>query len=348
MKNQAMDESLMAERIAGFIAQHAGAGRIAVRRFNKLSGGAIQSNFALAVTMTGGAYAGDHIFVIRSDAPSQLSVSLTREQEFDVLRQAFAAGVTTPEPLWLCRDRAVIGQAFCVMRKIAGTANGRQLVRANLPADRAAALVFRLGQELARLHRIQPGRADLPFLSVPRQPAALARIQSYRAALNAIAEPHPVLEWALNWLQDKMPPAHAIALCHCDFRTGNYMVEDGRLTGILDWEFAAWSDPYEDLGWLCAKSWRFGKNDKEVGGIGDKVDLFAGYASVAGSPVEPETVRYWEVMAMVRWAIIALQQAQRHLSGAERSLELALTGRMVPEMEFDLLTQCLAMETTHE
>ena len=343
-----MEESQMADRIAGFIARRAGAGHVAVKRFDKLSGGAIQSNFALTLTMTGGTHAGDHTFVIRSDAPSQLSVSLTREQEFEVLRQAFAAGVTTPEPLWLCRDREVIGQIFCVMRKIAGTANGRQLVKANLPADQAGALVFRLGQELARLHRIRPDTVDLPFLPIPRQPAALARIQSYRDALDAIAEPHPVLEWALNWLRDKMPPAHAIALCHCDFRTGNYMVEHGRLTGILDWEFATWSDPYEDLGWLCAKSWRFGNNSKEVGGIGDKAELFAGYASVAGNAVEPETVRYWEVMAMVRWAIIALQQAQRHLSGAERSLELALTGRMVPEMELDLLTQCMEMGEAHE
>jgi hypothetical protein len=45
----------------------------------------------------------------------------------------------------------------------------------------------------------------------------------------------------------------------------------------------------------------------------------------------------------VRWAVIALQQAQRHLSGEQPSLELALTGRMVPEMEFDLLNQIRRM-----
>jgi hypothetical protein len=44
-------------------------------------------------------------------------------------------------------------------------------------------------------------------------------------------------------------------------------------------------------------------------------------------------------MATVRWAIIALQQAHRHTSGEQSSLELALTGRMVPEMELDILMQ---------
>ena len=42
-------------------------------------------------------------------------------------------------------------------------------------------------------------------------------------------------------------------------------------------------------------------------------------------------------MAYVRWAMIALLQGHRHLSGVEKSLALALTGRMLPEMELDLL-----------
>ena len=55
--------------------------------------------------------------------------------------------------------------------------------------------------------------------------------------------------------------------------------------------------------------------------------------------VDTQAVAYWEVMAAVRWAILALQQGQRHLSGAQRSLELALTARMVPDMELDALQQ---------
>ncbi|MNF12669.1 hypothetical protein D3C80_2142390 [compost metagenome] len=42
-------------------------------------------------------------------------------------------------------------------------------------------------------------------------------------------------------------------------------------------------------------------------------------------------------MAHLRWAVIALQQAERHLSGQQRSLELALTGRLVPELEYEIL-----------
>ncbi|MNT81260.1 hypothetical protein D3C71_1836830 [compost metagenome] len=46
---------------------------------------------------------------------------------------------------------------------------------------------------------------------------------------------------------------------------------------------------------------------------------------------------YWEVMAHLNWALIAIQQAERHVSGQERSLNLALTGHIVPELEWEIL-----------
>ena len=42
-------------------------------------------------------------------------------------------------------------------------------------------------------------------------------------------------------------------------------------------------------------------------------------------------------MAHARWAVIALQQAERHLSGAEAWLELAAIGRRPAEMELEIL-----------
>ena len=67
--------------------------------------------------------------------------------------------------------------------------------------------------------------------------------------------------------------------------------------------------------------------------------LYRGYERISGASVDDAAVEYWEIMAAVRWAVIALQQAERHLSGEEESMELALTGRLVPEMEMDALMQ---------
>ena len=66
-------------------------------------------------------------------------------------------------------------------------------------------------------------------------------------------------------------------------------------------------------------------------------DFLAPYMRASGRTVTPAALVYWQVMAHIRWSIIALQQAQRHLSGVEPSLELALTGKIVAELEWEVL-----------
>lgn len=337
--------SALADTFSTFIARQTGARSARVIDFDKLSGGAIQDNFGLTLDLEGGSRPDRQAFVVRQDAPSGVAESLSRSEEFRVLQAAFKAGVTAPEPLWLCEDPEVSGRVFYVMTRAAGSASPRKLVKADFTEEQRRNIVRRLGAELARLHKVRPPQESLKFLALPDPDnAALSRVALYRRYLKEIGEPHPVLEWALNWLEDHAPEPGPTVLCHCDFRTGNYMMNGDELTAVLDWEFAAWSDPGEDLGWLCCRSWRFGADNREVGGIGDKQDLLDGYREAGGTDLDPAAVSYWEVMGLVRWAMIALQQARRHMSGEQRSLELALTGRMVAQMEFDLLNQIQELE----
>jgi aminoglycoside phosphotransferase (APT) family kinase protein len=225
------------------------------------------------------------------------------------------------------------------MRRLSGEAAAHRLVRdASLDTVRES-LVERLGEELARLHAIEPPHPDLQGLPQPPLSPAHARIQEYRGYLDKLPDPQPVLEWGLRWLERKAPNSDDVVLCHCDYRTGNYLVDAGELSGILDWEFASWSDPLEDIAWFCARCWRFGQWQKEAGGMGSRESFYRGYERISGKTINRALIPYWEVMATVRWAIIALQQGHRHTSGEEASLELALTGRMVPEMELDILLQ---------
>ena len=55
------------------------------------------------------------------------------------------------------------------------------------------------------------------------------------------------------------------------------------------------------------------------------------------SDIDAAAIAYWETMAHARWAVVALQQGERHVSGDEASLALALTGRRIAELEFELL-----------
>jgi aminoglycoside phosphotransferase (APT) family kinase protein len=320
-----------------FIAQAAGADWVAVSTMEPLTGGAIQDNWRIDVEIDGGSLDGHLEAVVRRDPEALPAVSHDRHEEFALLRAAFAAGVTVPEPLWLCKDPAVLGRPFFIMRRIDGTAQPHRILRdERLGGDRAT-LAHRLGGELARIHSIRPPRPDLAFLRLPEEPPALASVAEYRRFLDRHGEPRPVLELGLAWLRRQAPPTEALVLTHRDFRTGNYMADETGITGILDWEFAAWGDPLEDLGWFCAACWRFGAIDREAGGIGSRESLYAGYEAVSGRSIDRAQVFYWEVMAHMRWAVIALQQVDRHLSGEQASLELALTGHIVPELELAIL-----------
>ena len=65
--------------------------------------------------------------------------------------------------------------------------------------------------------------------------------------------------------------------------------------------------------------------------------FLATYAAASGRTVDIDRVRWWEVYAAVKWAVICLLQASAHLSGATRSVELVAIGRRVCESEWDLL-----------
>lgn len=325
--------------LARWLAAAAGVDDLRILSLDKLSGGAIQENWGLTVEI-GGAR---HEWVLRTDAPSGVSTSHTRPQEFALLRAADAAGVTVPEPLFLCEDESVFGKPFYVMARIAGRAEGYVLVRDQAVAERGDALVERLGRELARIHTITPPRDDLSFLAMPDGPPPLWRIATYRRYLDELPDPSPPLEFVLRRLELTAPESREITLCHSDFRTGNLMVAEGELTGVLDWEFACWSDPMEDVAWFCARCWRFGAWEREAGGLGSREAFYRGYEAESGRPIDRAAIPWWEAIAAVRWAIIALQQGERHLSGGEESLELALTGMRAPEMELDALLDIAAM-----
>ena len=322
--------------IEAFIRNAARATDVRIRDARLLTGGAIQENWLLDLELTGGDYPGRLSVVLRADAASSVAASHGRSQEFALLRAAFAAGVTVPEPLWL-GDRAVLGRDFFIMRKAEGLAAGFKVVKdTGLGGDREA-LTERMGREMARLHAIRPPREDLVFLPLPEHPPALQGVHDFRAFLDRHHTAFPALEWGIRWLERHAPESGELVLAHRDWRTGNYMVDAHGLTAVLDWEFAGWSDRLEDLGWFCARCWRFGRPDLEAGGIGSREALYRGYEGESGLTLDREAVFYWEVFAHVRWAVIAIQQGERHVSGREPSLELALTAHIVPELELEIL-----------
>ena len=323
-------------RLAAFLGRAAGT-RAAVADFRPLSGGAVQENWRLDADFADGPFAGRQELVLRTDPPAVIPSSHDRAKEFRIIRAVHARGIKAPEALWLCEDPSVLGKTFFVMRRLPGIATGHRVVKDETIGGGHDTLANAVAVELARIHALDPGELGLDFLTAPHPSPALAAVRDLRGYLDVHPDPRPILEWGTAWLERHAPSASRIALCHRDFRTGNYLADRNSLVAVLDWEFANLGDPDSDIGWICARCWRFGAVEKVAGGIASREAFILAYEQASGRKVDRTRIDYYEVMAHARWAVIALQQGQRHVSGREPSLELALTAHVVPELELEML-----------
>lgn len=323
-------------RVAEFIASAANAHSCEIVDIRRLEGGAIQENHSLDLIIEGGPREGAATVVLRMSGPTGVADSHDRADEFALARKAFDVGVLVPEPLWCCQDISILGKAFSVTTRLPGEARGDILVADAHVAQFRNDIATQLGEELAKVHTIFPDNVAFHFLSLPQNPA-LSGIGYYRSQLDKRRQSYPALEWGLRWLERNAPRNFETTLVHRDFRVGNFLIDRGRVTGILDWEFAGWGNPIEDIGWLFARCWRFGNIARELGGVADRAPFYQAYERCSGRQIDPDQVSYWELYAHLRWAMIALQQADRYLVGGELNLDAALSGHRLAELETEIL-----------
>jgi len=281
-----------------------------------LAGGASKEAWAIDA-------GGEPLLLRRAAAGVIHKHTLSLADEFAVLEAAHEAGVKAPRPIAYIPD--LDGREAFVMERLEGETIGRRIVRMEgLPSE----LPVQLADELAKIHAIP--RARVPFLQE-------ARLERMIDELDEVGEARPAIELGLWYLREHRPPPRDPVVVHGDYRIGNVVVRaDEGLVGVLDWEFAHVDEPVRDLAFALVRAWRFGVPAKRLGGIGDVEPYLERYNELTGLDVRPEELDYWELAGNVGWAIGCLTQMQRHLSGLDRSVELAVLGRLGAEVEYEI------------
>lgn len=323
------DRSEWVDRLGAVVAKHWGRRARAEGVEIALGGGSNATWFFDVVDASGAR----RELVLRCEtAGGLLNPFLDPEAQFRIVECVHAAGVPVPEPHFLLEPGDGLGRGFA-MERVAGETIPRKVLRDPEFASARPRLADQCGEILARIHGVDP--TPLAFLG--DLPESCDPIATQRERLDRYREAHPALELGFRWLEQRRPPRVARRLVHGDFRNGNFIIGSDGIRAVLDWECCHLGDPLEDHGWLCTRSWRFGRTDYPVGGFGERAALCRSYEAAGGGACPEERVRYWEVFGLVRWAIINIWQAYTHVYEGRRSVVYAACGRNACEIEYDLL-----------
>ena len=311
----------LASKLAALLQPALGPGT-AVENLTALTGGASRTTWAFDA-VTGQRR---RALILRTGPPDEVHAGM--ELEAGAQRAAAIAGAPVPHVLVADDSPAALGKPFLICDAIPGETIVRRIQRRLDDAGRAR-LLGQCAAALAAIHRAAP---DLPGISDEDQMAG------WRDQLDTIGDTTATFEWAFRWLADNRPPPSPPCVVHGDYRMGNLIVDDSGLAAVLDWELVHIGEVYEDLAWFCIRAWRFGAPASHAaGGLGSIEDFLHEYEKAGGAKVDRPAFHWWLVQATLRWGIICRYQAERHLSGQTRSVELATIGRRVCETEWDLL-----------
>ena len=297
-------------------------------KVQRLSGGASQETWSLIAVRADGP---ERMILRRQPAGVPIVEKIDLETEAALMQAAEKAGVPSPHVHYVIGPQDEFGRGF-FMSHVEGEALGRKIVRDEQFAAIRPKLARQAGEILARIHAIDPA-------SLPKLPHSSAReeVETMFANYRRWSEPRPVFELAFRWAQARMPDENAAPrLVHGDFRNGNMLITPDGVSAVLDWELAHVGDPMRDLGWVCTASWRFGVIDKPVGGFGQREDLIAGYEAAGGGRVDPDVLKFWELIGSVRWGVMCMGMGHR-AKQSDRPVELSMIGRRTSENEIDLM-----------
>jgi aminoglycoside phosphotransferase (APT) family kinase protein len=329
----ALSGGALSDQLREVVAESLSEPEVAIEGLHQLTGGASRETWSFQAELPDGSSRG---LILRRDPPTAARTEREMSREATAIDAAARQGVPEPTIIAYSDKAEAVESPFIVMSHIDGETVARRILRDPEYDEVRPRLAERCGEILAQIHAIPP--QEVAGLAAPD---AFERL---REDLDGFSDHSPAFELGMRWLEANRPPTDFATVVHGDFRNGNLIVGADDLRAVLDWELVHLGDPMEDLGYLCARCWRFGVVEKPVGGFGDYADLFRGYEKVSGTRVDPDTVRWWELFSCVRWGAGCMTQAWRHLSGKVRSVELAAIGRRVWEQEYDVLLHLREIE----
>lgn len=272
--------------------------------------------------------------IVRIGDPAGLLAPYRAEPEYRALEalQGLAA-LPVPRVHAFSDDTSVIGAPFLVTSWVEGDTpmpwKGAAEARG---VDHNASLARDFIDGLAALHAVDWRLTALGPLWGDVEPSAVARVQAdhwwHHAGFDSDAQrAPPQMRYAMHWLLRHAPPSQRVAIVHGDYRVGNFLQKDGKITAVLDWELVHPGDPHEDLAWAALRIFSGGTG--LVGGLVAREAFYERYAQLACIELQPTVLRYYEVLGLFKSASMLLSAANRIETGRAHDIRMASMGFQV-------------------
>lgn len=219
------------------------------------------------------------------------------------------SGYPAPKVHFTCTDEDVLGAGFLVMELMPGRP------MAKVPED---AMPEMLAEAHLHLHGI-----DVDSIRGALESSGVKRRCSFDNLLRWLKErveerDYGWLQGGLEWIEGNRPrEPERLVVCHGDFHPLNLLVEDGRVSGVLDWAGFMLGEPAYDvgvtmfLGQVAAPALMPEIDWEKL------VRRYLGYY-IGGSPLDPVRVNYYAAFRCF-WAMY--EGAEGHLAWSDPEIE---------------------------
>ena len=185
--------------------------------------------------------------VFRADHPSVALAPAERARFESAVQNSIAhLGFPAPRVIHTCTDPEIIGAPFVIMERLPGRIMLDFFFRPSISWPRLPRL---LAEAHARLHSLDPRPLELAARELSMPVELLKRIDQEEMAFRIERGALEGLRNGIRWLVDHQPPKpRSPTVCHGDFHPLNILINEGEVSGVIDWTYVRIGDPAYDVG----------------------------------------------------------------------------------------------------
>lgn len=215
---------------------------------------------------------------LRGDRAGDVAIFPDLKREADIMHVLHQQGIPVPRIHGYCEDPPCI-----VMDTLGGT---RDVFDGTDEAQRAA-----IGREymaaVAAMHQLPLDPFIKAGVELPEgaEGIALVGLRAYLPHYRRTkSRAEPLLEFVIRWIERNVPK-HRTKAGFVQFDSGQFLVENGKMTGLYDFEFSMIGDPMTDLSTMAMRN--------SIEPLGRPFpEMCRYYEEAAGEPVDHGAIRF--------------------------------------------------------